>query len=213
MPRATAMTERAAPGRRRWRRAPVQVNLPLPDPDEESEESPGPCVRPARRAAVVARPHRRDCAGHGYRAVADLGGGCAGTGAPRARHRGRAATGIAAGHAATCEHRAPDPRRAERAQLVGRRPMRRSNCPSHPSCSSSTCQSAIRSTARSRSRSTRSDHGRLLVLQRLVADSNRDLRVGLNSSAFGAGEYRIRLQGYTWRGERVDVGWVRLVVE
>jgi hypothetical protein len=57
------------------------------------------------------------------------------------------------------------------------------------------------------------DHGRLLVLQRLVADSNRDLRVGLNSSAFGAGEYRIRLQGYTWRGERVDVGWVRLVVE
>jgi type II secretory pathway pseudopilin PulG len=37
------------------------------------------------------------------------------------------------------------------------------------------------------------DHGRLLVLQRLVADSNRDLRVGLNSSAFGAGEYRIRL--------------------
>jgi len=57
------------------------------------------------------------------------------------------------------------------------------------------------------------DHGRLLVLQRLAADSNRDLRVGLNSSAFGAGEYRIRLQGYTWRGERVDVGWVRLVVE
>jgi hypothetical protein len=57
------------------------------------------------------------------------------------------------------------------------------------------------------------DHGRLLVLQRLVPDSNHELRVGLNSSAFGAGEYRIRLQGYTWRGERVDVGWVRLVVD
>ena len=27
-----------------------------------------------------------------------------------------------------------------------------------------------------------------------------------------AGEYRIRVQGYTWKGQRVDVGWVRLVV-
>jgi hypothetical protein len=57
------------------------------------------------------------------------------------------------------------------------------------------------------------DHGRVLVLQRVVPDSNRDLRIALNSSAFGRGEYRIRLQGYTWRGARDDVGWVRLVVE
>jgi hypothetical protein len=57
------------------------------------------------------------------------------------------------------------------------------------------------------------DHGRLLVLQRVVPDSNRDLRVALNSSAFGPGEYRIRLQGYTWRGTRDDIGWARLVVD
>jgi hypothetical protein len=56
------------------------------------------------------------------------------------------------------------------------------------------------------------DHGRVLVLHRIAADSNRDLRLSLNSSAFGPGEYRIRLQGYTWRGERQDVGWVRLVL-
>jgi len=56
------------------------------------------------------------------------------------------------------------------------------------------------------------DHGRVMVLERLVPDSNRDLRLAVNSSAFGPGEYRIRVQGYTWRGQRIDVGWVRLVV-
>jgi hypothetical protein len=56
------------------------------------------------------------------------------------------------------------------------------------------------------------DAGRALQLQRLVPDSNRDLRLTVNSSAFGPGEYRMRLQGYTWRGALVDVGWVRLVV-
>lgn len=57
------------------------------------------------------------------------------------------------------------------------------------------------------------DVGRVLDLQRLSVDSNRELRFTLNSSAFGPGEYRIRLQGYTWRGQRVDAGWVRLVVQ
>jgi hypothetical protein len=56
------------------------------------------------------------------------------------------------------------------------------------------------------------DVGRVLDLQRVAADSNRELRLTLNSSAFGPGEYRIRLQGYTWRGDRVDAGWVRLKV-
>ena len=57
------------------------------------------------------------------------------------------------------------------------------------------------------------DVGRVLELQRVSTDSNRELRFTVNSSALGPGEYRIRLQGYTWRGERVDAGWVRLVVE
>ncbi|RPI15134.1 MAG: hypothetical protein EHM60_05070 [Lysobacterales bacterium] len=57
------------------------------------------------------------------------------------------------------------------------------------------------------------DHGRVMVLERVARDSNGDLRFSINSSAFGPGEYRLRLQGYTWRGQRVDAGWVRLVVE
>jgi hypothetical protein len=52
----------------------------------------------------------------------------------------------------------------------------------------------------------------VLQLQRLVPDSNRDLRFSINSSALGPGEYRMRLQGYTWRGQLVDAGWIRLVV-
>jgi hypothetical protein len=57
------------------------------------------------------------------------------------------------------------------------------------------------------------DHGRVMVLERMSADSNGDLRLAVNSSAFGPGEYRLRIQGYTWRGERVDAGWVRLRVD
>jgi hypothetical protein len=57
------------------------------------------------------------------------------------------------------------------------------------------------------------DHGRVLVVERVAPDSNKELLLSLNSSALGSGEYRLRLQGYTWRGERVDVGWVRLAVD
>jgi hypothetical protein len=56
------------------------------------------------------------------------------------------------------------------------------------------------------------DHGRMMIVQRLTPDSNRDLRISLNSSAFGPGEYRIRIEGYNWRGQRADAGWVRLLV-
>jgi hypothetical protein len=56
------------------------------------------------------------------------------------------------------------------------------------------------------------DHGRVLVIERMAPDSNKELLLSLNSSAFGPGEYRMRLQGYTWRGERIDIGWVRLQV-
>jgi hypothetical protein len=57
------------------------------------------------------------------------------------------------------------------------------------------------------------DAGRVLEVERLGPDSNHELRLSLNSSAFGPGEYRLRLQGYTWRGERIDAGWIRLLVE
>jgi hypothetical protein len=57
------------------------------------------------------------------------------------------------------------------------------------------------------------DVGRVMIVQRMASDSNRELRVSLNSSAFGPGEYRMRIEGYTWRGQRADAGWVRLVVQ
>ena len=56
------------------------------------------------------------------------------------------------------------------------------------------------------------DHGRVLMVERIAPDSNKELLLSVNSSALGPGEYRLRLQGYTWRGERIDVGWVRLKV-
>ena len=51
---------------------------------------------------------------------------------------------------------------------------------------------------------------RIMQVRRIAPDSNRELRLALNSSAFGPGEYRIDLQGYTWRGELVDAGWMRI---
>lgn len=57
------------------------------------------------------------------------------------------------------------------------------------------------------------DHGRAVVVERMMPDSNKELRLALNSSAFGPGEYRIRIEGYDWRGNRSDAGWVRLVVD
>jgi hypothetical protein len=59
----------------------------------------------------------------------------------------------------------------------------------------------------------KTDQGRMMVLQRVTPDSSGDLRISLNSSAFGPGEYRLRLQGYTWQGRRVDAGWVRLRIK
>ena len=57
------------------------------------------------------------------------------------------------------------------------------------------------------------DAGRVMLVHRMLPDSNRELRLTFNSTAFQPGEYRIRLQGYPWRGQRVDAGWVRLVVK
>jgi hypothetical protein len=57
------------------------------------------------------------------------------------------------------------------------------------------------------------DVGRVMVVQRMAPDSNRELRLSLNSSAFGPGEYRIRIDGYNWRGDRAEAGWVRLLVK
>jgi hypothetical protein len=51
---------------------------------------------------------------------------------------------------------------------------------------------------------------RVMQIRRIAPDSNRELRLALNSSAFGPGEYTMHLQGFTWRGELVEVGWLRI---
>lgn len=57
------------------------------------------------------------------------------------------------------------------------------------------------------------NEGRLLQIRRVARDSNRELRLALNSSAFGPGEYLLRLDGYNWRGQTQEYGWIRLGLE
>lgn len=52
--------------------------------------------------------------------------------------------------------------------------------------------------------------GRAMQIRRVARDSNGEVRIGLNSSAFGQGEFDIKLEGYTWRGDTVPSGWIRL---
>jgi hypothetical protein len=196
--------------RRRWRRAPVQADLPLPDPDEDGDGDADHGVeRPAlpwwqSRAAVLALAvvaavsllvtvlahvdarRARDAAS----ALADELRQASLRPASAERRLRIVPNARSWSASADATIRAPDP--AELLDLylpVGY-------------ASFNTFAVTI----------DKVDHGRLVVVQRLTPDSNRELRIGLNSSALGPGEYRIRLQGYTWRGQRVDVGWVRLVI-
>jgi hypothetical protein len=57
------------------------------------------------------------------------------------------------------------------------------------------------------------DDARLLVLRRVARDSNKDLRLALNSTAFGPGVYLFRVDGYTWRGQLEPVGTVSVDLE
>ena len=57
------------------------------------------------------------------------------------------------------------------------------------------------------------DSGLVLQLRRVARDSNRELRFTLNSSAFGPGNYLVRVDGYNWRGQTENVGWMMLGME
>jgi hypothetical protein len=54
------------------------------------------------------------------------------------------------------------------------------------------------------------ESGKIMQIRRIARDSNKELRLLLNSSAFGPGEYLVKIDGYTWRGQTEDVGWLRL---
>ena len=59
----------------------------------------------------------------------------------------------------------------------------------------------------------KSDGTRVMQMKRIARDSNKEVTFGLNSSAFGPGEYVLKVEGYTWRGERKPVGWASLGLE
>jgi hypothetical protein len=57
---------------------------------------------------------------------------------------------------------------------------------------------------------TKVNDARVLEIRRIAADTNKEVRFSLNSTAFGGGEYEIKLQGYNYKGQTSDVGWVLL---
>lgn len=58
----------------------------------------------------------------------------------------------------------------------------------------------------------RVDQGRVAVLTNLVRDSNGHLRIALNSSALGPGDYDVTFEGMDWRGNPSAQAWTRFGV-
>ena len=56
----------------------------------------------------------------------------------------------------------------------------------------------------------RIDQGRVMVIDNLVKDSNGHLRIALNSSALGPGNYQLTLEGLDWRGQPQPDSWVTI---
>jgi hypothetical protein len=56
----------------------------------------------------------------------------------------------------------------------------------------------------------RDDGVRVMQIKRIARDSNKEVRFSLNSSAFGPGNYLVKIEGYNWRGQTQEVGWMML---
>ena len=59
----------------------------------------------------------------------------------------------------------------------------------------------------------RIDQGRVGVLHNLVKDSNGHLRLALNSSALGPGNYQLTIEGLSWRGDPEPDSWVTIGIQ
>jgi hypothetical protein len=59
----------------------------------------------------------------------------------------------------------------------------------------------------------RIDQGRVAVISNLGKDSNGHLRIALNSSALGPGNYQLTLEGLDWRGEPQPDSWVTIGIQ
>jgi hypothetical protein len=56
----------------------------------------------------------------------------------------------------------------------------------------------------------RIDQGRVGVITNLVKDSNGHLRIALNSTALGPGNYQLTIEGLNWRGDPEPDSWVTI---
>lgn len=59
----------------------------------------------------------------------------------------------------------------------------------------------------------RIDQGRVAVLHNLVKDSNGHLRIALNSSALGPGNYQFTIEGLSWRGDPEPDSWITIGIQ
>jgi len=59
----------------------------------------------------------------------------------------------------------------------------------------------------------RIDQGRVAVISDLAKDSNGHLRIALNSSALGPGNYQLTIEGLTWRGEAEPDSWITIGIQ
>jgi len=59
----------------------------------------------------------------------------------------------------------------------------------------------------------RIDQGRVAVISNLDKDSNGHLRIALNSSALGPGNYQLTLEGLDWRGQPQPDSWITIGIQ
>lgn len=58
----------------------------------------------------------------------------------------------------------------------------------------------------------RTDQGTVAVLHNVLKDSNGNLRLSLNSAAFGPGTYDVTIEGLDWRGQASPAAWAAFEV-
>lgn len=59
----------------------------------------------------------------------------------------------------------------------------------------------------------REEQGRVMILHNMNKDSNGHLRLALNTSALGPGNYNLLIQGVTWRGEPIAQAWATIGIQ
>lgn len=57
------------------------------------------------------------------------------------------------------------------------------------------------------------DEARIVIIRRMAADTNKEVRFSINSSAFGAGDYEFKLEGINYRGDSAVAGWLMVHME